>query len=328
MGRDTTAQRSMCRRCYFNPRAPHGARLAKAVQMCVTNYISIHAPRMGRDAARGIVAEVATDFNPRAPHGARQRIFGNKKRRAEFQSTRPAWGATNRPRRGDCGEPISIHAPRMGRDSQKLLELHRIRDFNPRAPHGARPSYPLKQAVKVLISIHAPRMGRDSLAAWLSSISTGFQSTRPAWGATRIVRYLFHLCLHYFNPRAPHGARPYRIFFVLFSSVFQSTRPAWGATGITNAGGGKHEYFNPRAPHGARPTTLEAVRCICLFQSTRPAWGATYAAKIGSSGKYAFQSTRPAWGATTGTRAALRARCISIHAPRMGRDVRLGDLMP
>ena len=56
--------------------------------------ISIHAPRMGRDDIRG--AEAA--------------------HREKFQSTRPVWGATVKPKRAEARHCISIHAPRMGRD--------------------------------------------------------------------------------------------------------------------------------------------------------------------------------------------------------------------
>ena len=57
-------------------------------------------------------------------------------------------------------------------------------------------------------------------------------------------------------------------------------------------------YFNPRAPCGARPQ----IR-----------------ARIGHGS--AFQSTRPVWGATSPGQAARALRAISIHAPRVGRDV-------
>ena len=57
--------------------------------------------------------------------------------------------------------PISIHAPREGRDddSKVILALH-------------------------LISIHAPREGRDGRAKWYTIPKSVFQSTRPARGAT------------------------------------------------------------------------------------------------------------------------------------------------
>ena len=36
-----------------------------------------------------------------------------------FQSTRPGWGGTSKSRTGACLERISIHPPRVGRDSKR-----------------------------------------------------------------------------------------------------------------------------------------------------------------------------------------------------------------
>ena len=55
-------------------------------------------------------------FNPRAPYGARHIYKNYGILTAEFQSTRPVWGATDG---GDIFTPLHIY-------------------FNPRAPYGAR----------------------------------------------------------------------------------------------------------------------------------------------------------------------------------------------
>ena len=79
----------------------------------------------------------------------------------KFQSTRPAWGATGNSYNNYANSYVSIHAPRVGRDSSTLaLNPPRAR-FNPRAPRGAR----------------RPRSPSPSM-------KSTFQSTRPAWGAT------------------------------------------------------------------------------------------------------------------------------------------------
>ena len=72
MGRDPAGTAGILLRPYFNPRAPHGARRAWT------------AKAYGHKL----------DFNPRAPHGARQSDRHQAGRAREFQSTRPAWGAT------------------------------------------------------------------------------------------------------------------------------------------------------------------------------------------------------------------------------------------
>ena len=78
-----------------------------------------------------------------------------------------------------------------------------------------------------------------------------FQSTLPAWGATRHIAQA-GIALWYFNPRSPRGERP--------SGARRRLR---------------RSYFNPRSPRGERPRSAEALRGAILFQSTLPAWGAT-----------------------------------------------------
>ena len=79
---------------------------------------------------------------------------------------------------------ISIHAPRTGSDTERNTQLTALNDFNPRSPHGERPSgssspmpnslfqstLPARGATKwkyvytysEKISIHAPRTGSDT----------------------------------------------------------------------------------------------------------------------------------------------------------------------
>ena len=56
---------------------------------------------------------------------------------------------------------VSIHAPRAGRDGAKLAQLNWLQGFNPRAPRGARRA-----------------------SCGYEIYEDGFQSTRPARGAT------------------------------------------------------------------------------------------------------------------------------------------------
>ena len=100
-----------------------------------------------------------------------------------FQSTPPAWGATEIEHNALAREIVSIHAPRVGGDGQwpvlqvvpivsihaprvggdEFFDMRRIeeRSFNPRPPRGGRP----KANVEL-------------------GILSEFQSTPPAWGAT------------------------------------------------------------------------------------------------------------------------------------------------
>ena len=170
----------------------------------------------------------------------------------------------------------------------------------------------------VFISIHAPLAGRDR----------------------RCPRSKFYQ--HYFNPRAPCGARQNGKKYGNTRRPFQSTRPLRGATLPRSPQLPSRHHFNPRAPCGARLSHDIFSDRSALFQSTRPLRGATENGRelvaevqISIHAPLAgrdqvvflfflhpplFQSTRPLRGATMqhGTRHFCSP--ISIHAPLAGRD--------
>ena len=102
----------------------------------------------------------------------------------QFQSTPPARGATEKAEVRSWLMDISIHAPREGGDVEMPYGMTSI----------------------TFISIHAPREGGDAVPFSPFPVSTEFQSTPPARGAT--------------NQRLQ---RP-------IGTLFQSTPPARGAT--------------------------------------------------------------------------------------------------
>src|SRR5580692_2237918 len=97
--------------------------------------VSIHAPRVGRDLPDQNGLSPPSGFNPRAPCGARPITLSNLAGtcrfnprapcgarlsagtrawvEAEFQSTRPVWGATLPPSESTHLDSVSIHAPRV-----------------------------------------------------------------------------------------------------------------------------------------------------------------------------------------------------------------------
>ncbi len=141
MGRDwspLTPQRVLTD---FNPRAPCGARLLVESFIVVLLSISIHAPRVGRDLVVQIDRAVLSLFQSTRPVWGATQLSYRRDRTGKFQSTRPVWGATlshsvdlqiwgNFNPRAPCGARhqgegisplpllISIHAPRVGRDSK------------------------------------------------------------------------------------------------------------------------------------------------------------------------------------------------------------------
>ena len=169
------------------------------------------------------------------------------------------------------------------------------RDFNPRAPCGARPSFGLNIATMLGFQSTRPLRGATRPPHPLPRL-TKFQSTRPLRGATYCWRC--RCCSHYnFNPRAPCGARPLSAIYATTFLLFQSTRPLRGATTLDNRSCNQPYHFNPRAPCGARRRSEPALHLPPEFQSTRPLRGATYSYLL-ETFLMSFQSTRPLRGAT------------------------------
>ena len=101
---------------YFNPRAPCGARRTWVDYNVAGVGISIHAPHAGRDL------NVATDT---AEYSV-------------FQSTRPARGATYQADIAKYNEAFQSTRPARGATGTAKMPKQYCKDFNPRAPRGAR----------------------------------------------------------------------------------------------------------------------------------------------------------------------------------------------
>ena len=243
-----------------------------------------------------------------------------------FQSTRPMRGAT----------------------SSRSLRISASRNFNPRAPCGARPKQnrwggkqaefqstrPMRGAtirvdhstVDGKISIHAPHAGRDfpnRKTFWCKDISIH----APHAGRDLPLTGIDHQPID-FNPRAPCGARPTDMAFPDVSKIFQSTRPMRGATSKVVS---VYNFYtiSIHAPHAGRDKqgglTMDIEK---KFQSTRPMRGATPTAKRRPPDCQGFQSTRPMRGATLDDLQPYKTVKISIHAPHAGRDLLSISPMP
>ena len=81
---------------FISIHAPRVGRDSLAADGRRRGTISIHAPRVGRDDGYVALVHESFYFNPRAPCGARRYILEYKSGIEEFQSTRPVWGATSR----------------------------------------------------------------------------------------------------------------------------------------------------------------------------------------------------------------------------------------
>ena len=169
-----------------------------------------------------------------------------------------------------------------------------------------------------------------------------FQFTRPAWGATSRPPPPAPIA-YSFNSRAPRGARRWWRAGAGWASGFQFTRPAWGATGMARVYAGLKAEFQFTRPAWGATHRSPVFICNHQFQFTRPAWGATLHPRRNSARRefqftrpawgattqnqrtgtpFEFQFTRPAWGATFAASEEYYEEDVSIHAPRMGRDLR------
>ena len=123
-----------------------------------------------------------------------------------FQSTLPVWGATVKKHVLYRWQVISIHAPRVGSDSEKGWKWVLYEDFNPRSPCGERPRQTQPSHITLL-----------------------FQSTLPVWGATLAAPFTADcrtISIH--APRV--GSDPPELDVRVIANIFQSTLPVWGAT--------------------------------------------------------------------------------------------------
>ena len=124
-----------------------------------------------------------------------------------FQSTRPVWGATLHSDPLKPTRKISIHAPRVGRDVAPAVAVEAPEKISIHAPRVGRDRItPRILFCAPPISIHAPRVGRDHMG--YDEIGHEPISIH----APRVGRDISKLegkngDVHYFNPRAPCGAR-------------------------------------------------------------------------------------------------------------------------
>ena len=273
--------------------------------------------------------------------GATHNTLKSDRYHPTFQSTRPVWGATIALRfycnnkqyfnpRAPCGarpvfvdairgtDVISIHAPRVGRDSRAFSAVFAAVIFQSTRPVWGATACPHNGHAALHISIHAPRVGRDVKTCELLLSVRRFQSTRPVWGAT-----FFEQCGCWYVDISIHAPRVGRDASTSATSCctrrFQSTRPVWGATRAGRAArrgyrdfnprapcgarphrqscGGRHRHFNPRAPCGARRPSSRR-RSESRYFNPRAPCGARLMDFDGKDGVMQFQSTRPVWGAT------------------------------
>ena len=257
--------------------------------------ISIHAPRVGCDAAPRAGPATADNFNPRTPCGVRPLGYIPIASADQFQSTHPVWGATtaqghSQPEGGhfnprtpcgvrrryidrklEAGEFQSTH-PVWGATGSLPQCISRQLDFNPRTPCGVR---------------HQP--------VWTGARCGNFNPRTPCGvrqgvqdRAQNAVTISIHAprvgCDHRVHTggdgsaisiHAPRVGCDRNLRITTWAQRDFNPRTPCGVRHGTKWCSSRRFYFNPRTPCGVRPgegwVSLEFVK----FQSTHPVWGAT-----------------------------------------------------
>ena len=141
------------------------------------------------------------------------------------------------------------------------------------------------------------RPARGATTALLGGLNRKeFQSTRPARGAT-LGAFEAVSGGESFNPRAPRGARRFFSNGGATEDMFQSTRPARGATG-RDAGAHDGRKVSIHAPRAGRDFGFERLTPLTVSFNPRAPRGARPTGERGEDFIDLFQSTRPARGAT------------------------------
>ena len=131
---------------YFNPRSPHGERRGDAGRKSRHEKFQSTLPARGATLLfRALRRAHIVDFNPRSPHGERPSDGRNPAFAAAFQSTLPARGATEALNAYGITETFQSTLPARGATGAAGCESRRRKNFNPRSPHGERPSKSTKK---------------------------------------------------------------------------------------------------------------------------------------------------------------------------------------
>ncbi len=138
----------------------------------------------------------------------------------------------------------------MGSGERTELEGIAERLFQSSLPAWGAANKALRSAYLPSISILAPRMGsgkKESGGGYCCEIS--ILAPRMGSGCDIHNSSFIH---GNFNPRSPHGERPFVVKVLQNIHQFQSSLPAWGAALIPWAFATFSINFNPRSPHGER----------------------------------------------------------------------------
>ena len=208
-------------------------------------------------------------FNPRSPHGERPVCSDTRSHLQDtFQSTLPARGATEAQRPCCARADISIHAPRTGSDinpvednGRVLISIHaprtgsdrprgvgeRVRPhFNPRSPHGERPTR---------------RRGACASAHF---------NPRSPHGERRAGHARRNGGQKYFNPRSPHGERLRKVT-ILSIRIIGFAQKVYHKTVLLRISLAENAVILPEKPRNPVRTSLQKAGGLRFARAIRAA---------------------------------------------------------
>ena len=218
----------------------------------IDNPISTHAPRTGSDSdtrwntlpayrfqptlpARGAtITETGAKYNSyistHAPRTGSDAVnFDGSMGITPFQPTLPARGATRADffqcRRSSNFNPRSPHGERPSPSAE--LESG-CTHFNPRSPHGERQNDDFLCPPSELISTHAPRTGSDRFHGGQDCAECHFNPRSPH-GERQVGLQSVRSWAGNFNPRSPHGERRYPHWYKPFRLPISTHAPRTGS---------------------------------------------------------------------------------------------------
>ena len=145
---------------FQSTRPVRGATMGQAAREA-DGWISIHAPRAGRDIY--LVPQVGVLFviSIHAPRAGRDCGLRIKPRGKGISIHAPRAGRDGYRGLAIYFTKISIHAPRAGRDRRPDLLSGMLSGFQSTRPVRGATSGTVSKCANIYISIHAPRAGRD-----------------------------------------------------------------------------------------------------------------------------------------------------------------------
>ena len=239
--------------------------------------ISIHSPRMGRDALADVVRSL----------------------RQTFQSTLPAWGETLKRERSGRATPISIHSPRMGRDPSGTPPVVGAWHFNPLSPHGERRSIRRSRTSSSPFQSTLPAWGETAPLVGLRPDGADFNPLSPHGERPRRAPRR-RAAPPNFNPLSPHGERRYRPTTVQRSLFHFNPLSPHGERRVSTVCSPESIRISIHSPrmgrdHNGTQSNGKAPNHISIH-SPRMGRDQTCPFRVDSNGQ--FQSTLPAWGET------------------------------